>query len=183
MKSIKTLLKIFAGLFLGLLILLFIANYKFIGLTKAIYGINYKTEKTIFKYDPERDFHGDGFSITIDSVLENEIVNFEKTIKSRPNVYPKRHYHLGKFEIIKWKQTPFSISDSIPVNFATAVDGDIKLIGNEEVIKYLKKSKNMLEESGNYYALFFRDHPYKLYGVDIFIVCPRNNEVIAINKQ
>jgi len=71
--------------FLAFLILASIANYRFIRLTKALI---IKLRKLFFKFNPKRAFHVNWFSITIDSVLDNALIKFEKTIETKKGAYP-----------------------------------------------------------------------------------------------
>ena len=54
--------------------LFLISNWTLIGIKKDIYSKKYKTEKVIFSFDTNRDFHGDGFSIKVDSLKKQDII-------------------------------------------------------------------------------------------------------------
>jgi hypothetical protein len=183
--------KIF-GIFLILIpilifgVLLLISNWTFIGLTKDIYSIKYKVEKKLFYFDSSRDFHGDGFSIKIDSLKIEDKNYFAQIDFNDLNKYPKRHYHLGDRKISKWKKTPIEKCDSLQYNFAVNPSSEwihLNSTDLDNISSNIDLTKKQLNETGNYYAYFFKDHPYGLYGIDLYLICPKKGLIIEINKQ
>lgn len=166
--------------------LFLISNWTLIGIKKDIYSKKYKTEKVIFSFDTNRDFHGDGFSIKVDSLKKQDIRYFSEIDLNYLENYPKRNYHLNDYRIGKWKKTPVDSSDSLQYQFALVPYDKwifINPIDSEKIQPYIDLTKKLLDESGNYYAYLFRDHPYGFYGLDLFLISPKNGLIIAINKQ
>ncbi|MEA3495307.1 MAG: hypothetical protein U9R42_04655 [Bacteroidota bacterium] len=183
-RLLGTVLIVIPVLLFGILIL--ISNWTFIGLTKDIYSKKYKAEKELFYFDSSRDFHGDGFSIKVDSLKKSDIDYFSQIDFMELKTYPKRHYHLGDYRISNWKKTPIDISDSLQYKFALIPSSEWIHLNTSDlgkIDKYIDLSKGLLNESGNYYAYFFRDHPYGLYGIDLYLISPKNGLIIEINKQ
>jgi hypothetical protein len=189
MKIVRACLSIFLGLAGAYALLDLISNWSFIGLDRAIYGAKIKNRKIIFEYDPERDFHGDGYSLKIESADKDGFGKFIEAV--RKNKYPSRHYHLGEFEIRKWKETPVRSKDSLAVWFALNPDtiwwdDTTKRFSQrpyDSVVSELKKVKSLVASGKSYYALYFRDHPHRLYGVDLYLVNPETGFIVTINRQ
>lgn len=202
MKKWKKVLFIVLSIFFGIFAISLIwVNWRFIGLTKDTFSINYGIDKTILSFDSERDFHGDGFSIEVfqlDKESKDYYINPPLDFFSN---YPKRLYHLNDCEIIKWRKTPqrrddifktsFAIEDayyeSPPLDSMNGSLGRTPLICSpedyHEIEKYLLYSEKILNTSGSYYSMFFCDHSYKLYAIDLFIISPKDGILIKINKQ
>jgi len=183
-KLLGILLIVIPILLFGVLIL--ISNWNFIGLTKDIYSKKYKVEKELFYFDSSRDFHGDGFSIKIDSLKAKDKDYFTQIGFNELSNYPKRHYHISDRKICKWKKTPIEICDSLQYSFALNPTSEWLHINSTDLDKiesYIGLTKKLLNESGNYYAYFFRDHPYGLYGIDLYLISPKKGLIIEINKQ
>ncbi len=167
-------------------ILILISNWNFIGLTKDIYSKNYKTEKELFYFDSARDFHGDGFSIKVDSLKKEDKDYFTQIDFNELKKFPLRHYHLSDRKICKWKKTPIELMDSLQYNFAlnpTSVWIHINSKDLDKIESKIDLTRKLLNESGSYYAYFFKDHPYGLYGIDLYLISPKNGLIIEINKQ
>jgi hypothetical protein len=183
-KLLGTLLIVIPILLFGVLVL--ISNWNFIGLTKDIYTKKYKAEKELFYFDSSRDFHGDGFSIKVDSLKTEDKDYFAHIEYNRLKIFPKRHYHLSDRRISNWKKTPIDLNDSLQYNFALNPTSDwihINSIELDEIKSKIILTKKLLNESGNYYAYFFRDHPHGLYGIDLYLISPKRGLIIEINKQ
>lgn len=183
-KLIGILLIVIPILLFGILLL--ISNWTFIGLKKDIYSKKYKVEKKLFYFDSSRDFHGDGFSIKVDSLKSGDIDYFTRIDFNELRKFPKRHYHLSDRQIGNWKKTPFENIDSLQYNFALTPTSDwiyIDSLDLKRIEKYVDLTKDLLNEQGNYYAYFFRDHPYGLYGIDLYLISPKIGLIIEINKQ
>lgn len=183
-KILGSLLILIPVLLFGILTL--VANWNFIGLTKDIYSKNYEVEKELFYFDSSRDFHGDGFSIKIDSLEKSDKDYFVQIDFNELEEFPKRHYHLSDRIISKWKKTPINEADSLQYNFALNPTSEWIHISSDDLDQIESKlllTKKLLNESGNYYAYFFKDHPYQLYGIDLYLISPKNGLIIEINKQ
>lgn len=181
----KILLGVLAGLFLTLVLW---ANWDFIGLTKDTFSINYGTKKAVFSFDTERDFHGDGFSIEVYQLDKKSQEYFRKPPADFFEKYPKRHYHLGDYKIYKWAKTPQSQDDIVRTSFAMRPDTTYQSwqFATDKgygIKKYLSYADSLLKTKGNYYAMFFRDHPYGVYGIDLYIISPKEGTLTKINRQ
>lgn len=202
MKKWKKVVLILFSILAGILAILTLwANWRFIGLTKDTFGINYGTDKTILSFDTERDFHGDGFSIEVYQLDQESVEYYKNPPPDFFTNYPKRHYHLGEYVIFRWLKTPQRRDDIFKTSFANEdayyesppIDsmngslGRVPLICSpedyHEIEKYLLYSKKILNTPGSYYSMFFCDHPYKLYAIDLFIISPKDGILIKINKQ
>lgn len=164
-------------------ILAIVANYKFIGLEKATFGIKFKNPKIIYQYDTERDFHGDGITLEVIKVSKIDIDKFIKIMQTDKNRYPKRHYHYGDYEIRPWKKAPKDNNDALQINFGCEIPKNRIHEEVDSVFKYLSLAKKYLDMDDTYYAMFFKDHPYEMYGIDLFIVNTNENVIIIINRQ
>lgn len=151
-----------------------------------IYSLNYKQEETLYDYDTERDFHGDGYSIKVDSISKSDIDYFKNIDFEILKKYPLYHYHSNEYRIERWKKTPFDLKDTLPCWLAFHHFGKIILNGLDEGNKFNKYSnmaQQFLSDSGNYYSYFFYEHPYGCNSVDLFIISPKNAIIIEINNQ
>lgn len=184
-KKILSAVLISVGVFAGFVIW---ANWSFFGLTKDTFSLNYGTEEEIFSFDTDRDFHGDGFSIKVEKLDKKSQEYFKNPPIEFYDLYPKRHYHLGDFEIYKWTKTPANQVDIYKTDFATKPDEEFKSWKfpdkkNKDIDEYLNYTDSLLKTEGNYFAMFFRDHPYQLYGIDLFVISPTEGILIKINRQ
>ena len=153
----------------------------------AIYSINFSVVKEIYNDDTERDFHQDGFSLTVDSISSNDANYFSNPPDEFFTTFPKESFHLNKYEIHKWKRTPFSIKNTIPLNFALNIpvqDTDSYIFKNRTIVTTnLAIISKKLKEPGNLYAFAFRDHPHKLYGVDLYLIDTIKHKIYVVNRQ
>lgn len=181
-------IKIVALIVLGIIVLILgFCYFKSKSEEKAIFTIAYSVVNEIYTDDTQRDFHGDGFSITVDSI-SNDDANY---FSNPPNVfftdYPKEIMHINKYEMHKWKKTPFTIKDTTALHFALNLspkDSDSYVFKDRvAVIKNLTAMSKKLNQPGNLYAFAFRNHPYGLYGIDLFLIDIKGHKVYKVNRQ
>lgn len=184
MKLIKVLTLIV--LVIVILVLVF-CYYKKSSDRKAIFGINYSVIKEIYSDDTERDFHENGFSITVDSISDNDVKYFSNPPKEFFTDYPTESFHSTKYEIHTWKKTPINIKDTADVDFALNLsikDTDSYVFKNRAaVIQNLTILSKKLNEPGNLYSFAFRSHPHKLYGIDLYLIDVRQRKIYIVNRQ
>lgn len=161
--------------------------YENASIRKSIFGVNYTVIKEIYADDTERDFHEDGFSISVDSISKIDAKYFSNPPKEFFNKYPKKSFHLSKYKIHTWKKTPFNINDTIEIDFATNLstnDSDSYVFNSRTlVMQNLTRVSKLLNEQGSLYAFSFRNHPFKLYGVDLYVIDTKGRKIYMINRQ
>ncbi len=173
----SAILLVFGGLLLW-------ANRKFLSLRKDTFGIDYNA-KSIFSFDTERDFHGDGYAIKAENIDPRSRQFFSDLPAAFFSRYPMRHPHLGDYQVFKWRRTPVLTSDTFRTNYALEA-GTIEDQGyvlTAEAQAYQEQARKLLSTPGNYYAMFFRDHPYGYLGIDLFIVDPGKGAIFKVNRQ
>jgi hypothetical protein len=162
------------------------STYSYKSLTKDIFGINFQIENNLFSHQSNRDFHGDGFSIIIDKLNQKSTDYFKNIPVGFFEKYPKRHYHLGDYRIYKWRKTPVREEDLFRIDFAVNPEEGYKAIhpyNFKEIDKQLNYTELLLMKEGNYYAMFFAEHPNGLFGIDLFVISPEEGIVVKINRQ
>jgi hypothetical protein len=169
------------------LILILFYVYENNSVKQGIFSLNYRIKKEIFKDDSERDFHGSGFSIIVDSVSDQDINYFTNAPKDFYKYYPKKSFHSEEFKVHTWEKTPIDPKDTSAINFALILsknDSDSYVFKNRNIVlKYLGIIKSKLKESDNLYCYTFRNHPNKLYGVDFYLIDLKGHLIYSVNKQ
>lgn len=186
MKTKKKVIIVIAVSVASIFSLLLWSQWEFISLTKDTFSIDYSTKKELFSFESNRDFHGDGYSIEVSLLDSTSKEYFSNPPSNFFTEFPKRHAKLGDYKIYKWAKTPQRLDDVYRTTFATKLDTTAAAFAtdNREAIeKYMNYSNRLLNSEGNYYSMFFREHPYGLYGIDLYIISPKEGTLVIINRQ
>ena len=141
-----------------------------------ITGHKFNYGKEIFKYESERDFNGDGYSIWIYEIDENTANYFKDPNEDFFTKHPNRKYR-KHWESEFWKRTPFNPKEQHFLEFANNTLDNLEF-----------ELKDVLNEQGNYYAYQYYMHDFSdgtLYvgNIDFFVICPKRKIIVKINHN
>lgn len=102
--------------------------------------------------------------------------------------YPKRHFHSGNYDIYKWINTPVTGIDKFRTNIATLKEDKYiarksGLADADKINKYLDYTDSLLISEGNYYSMVFSGDSSSIYGIDLYVISPKEGIVVKIFKE
>ncbi len=142
--------------------------------TKNLFGISFVMPEPIYELNSERNFNGDGSSISVyklDKKIIKELINLDSIYF---NQYPKKGTR-DDWELKKWNRTPLKTDDKDAFHFASYAEN-----------KSEYNLKELLNEKGNYYAFKYFKHSFSdgeelIQNIDFYLISPRRKILIAIN--
>lgn len=164
------------------------SNRSIRGPLKTYFGINYKIEKELLSYNSKRDLMNDGLSIEVVKLDLSSKEYFQNPPLSFFTEYPKRHFHSGNYDIYKWKKTPVTGIEKFRTNIATLkedkyVSRKSGLADADEINNYLAYTDTLLRTAGNYYSMVFSGDSSSLYGIDLYVISPKDGIVVQIFRE
>lgn len=178
---------LFPSFFLAIIILVGYGFYDKIEEKKAIYNINYHTEKELYVINSPWFFKKPGISVLLLQLKDSDIQFFKSPPADFFSSYPQLpSSSYKKWKIIKWKNTPFYKADSQYVKFALADTEDDFFLEEDvlpDLIQTLHFVSSIISESGNYYAILYKIDSDRKYSVDLFLVSPKRKLLVEIKRR
>ena len=177
---------LFPGFFLAIVILVGYGFYNKKEEKKAIFSINYHVDKELYVLNSTWFFNKPRISVSLVQ-LEDEDIRF---FKNPPTDFFYNYPQLPslsykKWNIVKWKQTPYIKIDSQYVKIALDINKNAFFLDNDalsDVMKALNFVNNIVSEKGNYYAILYKIRDNN-YSVDLFVVSPKRKLLVEINRR
>lgn len=142
--------------------------------TKSLTNNSFILKKPIYKLDSERVFNGDGSSFYIYPLTENVKQYFLSPDSIFFQDYPKKGTR-NDWELKTWTRTPLKSDDLDAFYFASYAENRSEY-----------NLKDLLNESGNYYAYKYYKHLFSdgeehTLNVDFYVISPKRKILISIN--
>lgn len=143
---------------------------------KELTGFEFNFGESIYKYESQRDFNGDGYSIWIYKIDDQTVEYFKNPKEEFFNQYPQtelRSHWQSEF----WKSTPFNKEEQKFFDFAHSELNELEF-----------ELEDLLNEKGNYYAYEYYIHDFgedRVYvgNIDFYILCPNRKLIVKINHN
>lgn len=161
-------------------------------ITYELFG-NHVSLKMIDKFESERSFNGDGYSIYVfemsDKIIEYIINNFETII----NEYPIKPDFREYWTKVGWKETPLDEKEQRFYEFCTDVEYtyyDKSSFVKNNAKKCILYFEKLVNEVGNYYSYNYLSHSYGdlesdeyVSDIDFYIFNLKEKILICINHN
>ena len=139
-------------------------------------GFEFNFGESIYKYESNRDFNGDGYSIWIYEIDDKTANYFKKPNADFFTNYPNSDFR-NKWETEYWKKTPFDKEEQKFLDFA-----------HSELDELEFELEDLLNEKGNYYAYEYYMHDFSdetvyVGNIDFYIICPNRKLIVKINHN
>ena len=183
MKASKLL---FSGFFIAIIVLVGYGFYNKKEEKKAIFSINYHVDKELYVLNSPWFFNKPRISVSLLQLKDGDIGFFQNPSADFFYNYPKLPSSYKKWNIVKWKQTPYNKIDSQYVKIALDASGGAFFLEEDvvpDVIEALNFVSNVISEQGNYYAILYKLHAENKYSVDLFVVSPKRKLLVEINRR
>ncbi len=139
-------------------------------------GFEFNDGKLIYKYESERAFNGDGYSIWIYKIDDKTSEYF----KSPPDQFFTQHPSTkirSHWKPEFWKRTPFDKKEQKFLNFAHCSLDELDF-----------ELEDLLNENGNYYSYEYYMHNFSegtayVGNIDFYIICPKRKLMVRINHN
>ncbi|MBN2833337.1 MAG: hypothetical protein JXR48_00065 [Candidatus Delongbacteria bacterium] len=160
--------------------------------SKAVFGINLKSEKELLDFNQIKGVFGDGFSIEVLKMNDQEKKHFSNLTPEFFENYPLKRILKDKYSIHKWTETPQKKEDIVITKVATMNHREVKWRSedkNRSIENYLKYTNTLLNSKGNFYAMNFsgtvnmKDKVDEVKGIDLYVVSPQNGIIVKIYRQ
>lgn len=132
--------------------------------------------KKIYDHNTPRDFHGDGYSISIFEIDVNTAEYFKNPDETFFKKHPYRPFRKD-WEYESWKKTPFESKEQTFLDFAYHDIENLNFTLND-----------LLNEKGNYYGYQYylmklSENRSHVMNIDFFIICPIRKIIVRINRN
>lgn len=139
-------------------------------------GFEFNNEDLIYKYESERFFNGDGYSICIYKIDDATAKYFKMPNDEFFIKYPKTSLR-NHWKSVFWKSTPFNPNEQKFLDFAHS---PLKELDYE--------LEDLLNEEGNYYGYQYYLHNYNkdkstIGNIDFYIISPSRKLIVKINHN
>ena len=178
---------LFPGFFLAIIVLVGYGFYNKKEEKKAIFSVNYHVDKELYVLNSPWFFNKPRISVSLFQLKDKDIRFFQNPSADFFSNYPQLPSpSYKKWNIVKWKQTPYNKVDSEYVKIALDVSEGAFFLEEDvmpDVTEALNFVRNVIAEQGNYYAILYKLHADNKYSVDLFVVAPKRKLLVEINRR
>lgn len=155
-------------------------HFKYAQYLEGLFDTKVTLGSSIYSYDSDRSFPGDGYSIAVYKLPQSIRDQFTFPGSHLFTEYPKRPDYRSHWKTVYWKQAPFDESLSIFLEFSlpTYAANRAKGLGSQ-----FDAIRTALKKDTTFYAFFYND-PGKYVGdIDLFIVDLEAGRLYTINHN
>lgn len=139
-------------------------------------GFEFNEGISIYKYETERAFNGDGYSIWINKINDETVEYFKNPSTDFFKQYPSKSIR-SDWQHEVWKRTPFNKEEKKFLDFA-----------HHSLTELEFELEDLLNENGNYYSYQYKmlepsDGKSMVWNIDFQIICPKRKMIVTINHN
>jgi hypothetical protein len=147
-----------------------------------LYILDYATQiqnlpAPIYNYESERNFLGDGYSLTVYPLPKVIKDRFQKADKLLLTQYPKFPEYGEDWRTVKWHQSPIDSKYKSYLSFAILSAENAQGMKN-----HLQAINSSLSRSGSFYSFVYR-YPNSLGDIDFFVIDLQQDKIYHINSN
>jgi hypothetical protein len=134
----------------------------------------------LFKYDSERSFNGDGYSISVYELPPSIRARFESRDDRLLNQFPKKASYRDRWATVSWREAPMEDRFIQYLDFALS-----SLDSREapELLNHFESIRRAMSQPNTFYAFFYYDHGDYPGNIDLLIVDLKEGRLYLINHN
>lgn len=130
---------------------------------------------TLYAYDSERSFTGDGYSFAVYKLPAAIRERFLKADKLLTTEFPKHPPFCTDWSVRPWSTTP------VAPDFKSYMDFALSEAGGDELKRFSEAARAALLREGSFYGSFTKVYKNSVHDIDLFIVDLQNDRIYFIN--
>jgi hypothetical protein len=151
------------------------ADYR---MTRCYFGTGFILGKPYLTYDSERDFNGDGYSISVYKLSERTTRKLRKPKEAFFQDLPAKPSFRSHWQSKAWHPTPIIDDDLQFLEFALLERGH-----DSQLEKAQQLLRRLTHEPEHFYACFYFMHAHNPGDVDFFLLSPKERIFIMVNHN
>jgi len=156
------------------------SKIEYVRYLEELFDTPVKFSNSIYSYDSERSFNGDGFSICVYDIPDSIRKRFASADKRLLSEFPHRPSYRSHWKTLTWKQAPFNPALDKFLGFAlSSYDAD----RTKGLSAQFSAIRTALSRSNTFYAIFYNDPGKYIGDIDLFVVDLDDGKLYFINHN